>query len=211
MLILGLTGSIGMGKTTAAGAFRRFGVPVHDADAAVHQLMSFGGAAVPLISGAFPGVEVEGRIDRAKLGARVFNNLDQLRRLEEIIHPIVAAHKYQFIKTASRRRAPFVVLDVPLLFETGGDAACDAVVTVSAPEFVQARRVLARPGMDRRRLDQILEKQMPDVEKRRRSDFIVPTGLGRLESMRTIRKIINKISAWPARRWPPWVVRRSLR
>lgn len=211
MLILGLTGSIGMGKTTAANDFRWFGVPVHDADAAVHQLMSVGGAAVPLISRAFPGVEVGGRIDRAKLGARVFDNLDLLQRLEEIIHPMVATHKYQFIKSASRRRAPIVVLDVPLLFETGGDAACDAVVTVSAPDFVQTRRVLARPGMDQRRLDQILEKQMPDAEKCRRSDFVVPTGLGRFESMRTIRKIINKVSAWPARRWPPWIARRSLR
>ena len=103
------------------------------------------------------------------------------------------------------------MLDVPLLFETGGDAACDAVVTVSAPDFVQTRRVLARPGMDQRRLDQILEKQMPDAEKCRRSDFVVPTGLGRFESMRSIRKIINKVSAWPARRWPPWIARRSLR
>ena len=161
MLILGLTGSIGMGKTTAAGDFRRFGVPVHDADAAVHQLMSFGGAAVPLISGAFPGVEVEGRIDRAKLGARVFNNLDQLRRLEEIIHPIVAAHKYQFIKTASRRRAPFVVLDVPLLFvlelEYGGlftvnveDEVRGAVLLIECPRilFPFARNILADVSRD---------------------------------------------------------------
>ena len=209
MLIMGLTGSIGMGKTTAAHDFRRFGVPVHDADAAVHGLMSAGGAAVSPVSAAFPGVEAGGVIDRKKLGARVFGNADQLRNLEGILHPMVADHKRRFIKSASRRRVSLVVLDVPLLFETGGDAACDAVVTVSAPDFVQARRVLVRPGMDRDLLDQILAKQMPDAEKRRRSDFIVPTGLGRLESLRTIRKIIIEVSAWPARHWPPWVAGRQ--
>ena len=211
MLIVGLTGSIGMGKTTAGHDFRRFGVPVHDADAAVHQLMGVGGAAVSMVSAAFPGVETEGAIDRAKLGARVFGNIDQLKRLEGIIHPLVADHKCRFIKSASRRRVPLVVLDVPLLFESGGDASCDAVVTVSAPNFLQVRRVLARPGMCRDRLDQILEKQIPDAEKRRRSDFVVPTGLGRLESMRAIRKIINKVSTWPARHWPPWLARHQVK
>ena len=204
MLILGLTGSIGMGKTTAAHHFRRFGVLVHDADTVVHELMGLGGAAVPLVSAAFPGVEYRGAIDREKLGRRVFGHADHLRRLEGILHPMVSDHKRRFIKGAARRRAPFVVLDVPLLFETGGDAACDAVVTVSAPDFVQARRVLARPGMNRERLDSILAMQMPDEEKCRRSDFIVPTGLGRLESLRAIRKIIAVISLWPARHWPPW-------
>ncbi len=211
MLILGLTGSIGMGKTTTANEFRRLGVPVHDADAAVHQLMGVGGAAVSMVSAAFPGVEAGGAIDRGKLGARVFGNISQLHRLENIIHPMVAEHKCRFIKFAARRRVPLVVLDVPLLFEAGGDAACDAVVTASAPGFIQVRRVLARPGMDRARLDQILETQMPDAEKRRRSDFVVPTGLGRLESVRTIRKIINEVSTWPARHWPPWLARRPIK
>ncbi len=206
---MGLTGSIGMGKTTAAQGFRRFGIPVHDADAAVHELIGYGGAAVSQVSAAFPGVEAGGAIDRNKLGSEVFGNVDQLRRLEGILHPMVADHKRRFMKRASRRRVSLVVLDVPLLFETGGDAACDAIVTVSAPGSVQARRVLIRPGMDQERFNQILAMQTPDVEKRRRSDFIVPTGLGRLESLRTIRRIIVEVSSWPARRWPPWVAGRQ--
>ena len=211
MLILGLTGSIGMGKTTAAHDFRRLGLPVHDADATVHDLLGAGGSAVPAVSAAFPGVEGAGAIDRKRLGARVFGKTDELRRLEAILHPMVADNKSQFIKRASRRGAMLVVLDVPLLFETGGDAACDAVATVSAPDFVQAHRVLERPGMCRNRLDQILAQQMPDAEKRRRSDFVIPTGLGRLESLRTIRKIITKVSSWPARHWPPWSAGRQAR
>ena len=208
MLIIGLTGSIGMGKTTASRDFRRLGVPVHDADAAVHELMDRGGAAVAAVAAAFPGVEAEGAIDRARLGAAVFGAPAELKRLEAILHPMVGRHKREFLKRASRQRSSLVVLDVPLLFETGGDAACDAVVTVSAPDFVQATRVLARPGMTRERLDQILAKQTPDAEKRRRSDFVVPTGLGRLESLRTIRKILTEVSTWPARHWPPWAAGR---
>ncbi len=211
MLILGLTGSIGMGKTTAADDFRRFGFPVHDADTAVHDLLGAGGAAVSAVSMEFPGVERAGVIDRKRLGARVFGKTDELRRLEAILHPMVADHKHQFIKRVSRRGALLVVLDVPLLFETCGDASCDAVATVSAPDFVQAHRVLGRPGMSRNRLDHILAQQMPDGEKRRRSDFVIPTGLGRLESLRTIRKIITEVSTWPARHWPPWVAGRRAR
>ena len=204
MLILGLTGSIGMGKTTAAHDFRRLGLPVHDADAVVHDLLGAGGAAVSMVSAAFPGVEEAGAIDRKRLGAKVFGKTDELRRLEAILHPMVANYKYQFIKRASRRGVLLVVLDVPLLFETGGHTTCDAVVTVSAPDFVQAHRVLKRPGMCRNRFDQILAQQMPDAEKRARSDFVIPTGLGRLESLRTIRRIITEVSTWQARHWPPW-------
>lgn len=208
MLILGLTGSIGMGKTTASNDFRRLGVAVHDADAAVHELMAAGGAAVGAVAAAFPGVEAGGAIDRARLGAAAFGAPAALRRLEGILHPMVARHKRDFLKRASRRGDRVVVLDVPLLFETGGDAACDAAITVSAPEFVQAARVLARPGMSRARLERILDAQIPDAEKRRRSDFVVPTGLGRLESLRAIRKILAEVSTWPARHWPPWTAGR---
>ncbi len=208
MLILGLTGSIGMGKTTAAADFRRLGVPVHDADAAVHELMGAGGGAVAAVGAAFPGTEAGGAIDRAKLGAMVFGAPQELKRLETILHPMVGDHKRRFLKAGARRREAVVVMDVPLLFETGGETACDAVVTVSAPPFVQAARVLTRPGMTRERLAQILAQQTPDLEKRRRSDFVVPTGLGRLESLRTIRKILAEVSTWPARHWPPWAVGR---
>jgi len=208
VLILGLTGSIGMGKSTAADDFRRLGVPVHDADAAVHALLGPGGAAVAAVAAAFPGVEDAGLIDRKKLGALVFDNPDELRRLEAILHPRVARHKRRFLEIAARRKCPVVVLDVPLLFETGGERGCDAVITVSAPPFVQAARVLSRPGMSRERLDHILAQQTPDVEKRQRSDFVVPTGLGRLESLRTIRKILAEVQSWPARHWPPGPRRR---
>ena len=211
MLILGLTGSIGMGKTTTANDFRRFGALVHDADAVVHGLLAVGGAAVSPVLRAFPGVEVGNSIDRVKLGKRVFGDLKKLRRLESIIHPMVTEHKRLFIERASRQRAQLVVLDVPLLFETGGDAACDAVVTVSAPKFVQAQRVLARPGMDQNCFDQILDKQLPDAEKCRRSDFVVQTGLGRLKSLRMVRKIITEVSVWNPRRWPPWVAGRKVK
>lgn len=209
MLILGLTGSIGMGKTTAANDFRRLGVTVHDADAAVHDLMGPGGAAVAAVARAFPGVENGGAIDREALGGRVFGKPDELARLEAILHPRVGAHKAAFLKIQSRRGARIVVLDVPLLFEIGGEQYCDAVVTVSAPPFVQAARVLARPGMTRERLAQVLARQTPDVEKRQRSDFVVPTGLGRLESLRTIRTILTEVSTWPARHWPPWAAGRN--
>jgi len=208
MLILGLTGSIGMGKTTAANDFKRLGIPVHDADRAVHELMGRGGGAVDAVAQAFPGVELDGAINRRKLGAQVFDAPGELKRLEAILHPMVGAHKRNFLKCAARRGTGMVVMDVPLLFETGGEAACDAVITVSAPPFVQTARVLSRPGMTRKRLAQILGQQLADTEKRRRSDFVVPTGLGRLESLRTIRKIIAEVSTWPARHWPPWAAGR---
>ena len=204
MIILGLTGSIGMGKTTAANNFKRFGVPVHDADAAVHELMAVGGAAVPEIAAAFPDAVVDGAVDRQRLGAKVFDNKQALRQLEGILHPQVQAHKKRFLAVAARGGASAVVLDVPLLFETGGDKSCDAVITVSAPAFVQAARVLARPGMTPDKLKSILEHQMPDAEKRRRADFIVPTGLGRVESLRAVRTILDALRHRRGRHWPPF-------
>ncbi len=209
MLIIGLTGSIGMGKTTAATDFQRLGIFVHNADMAVHELMGNGGRAVRAVATAFPGVQEGGAINRTKLGDVVFRDTDRLRVLEAILHPMVLEHRSQFLMTASRYRRPMVVLDIPLLFETGGDLSCDAVVTVSAPTFVQYRRVLARPGMNKERLFQILAKQMSDKEKRRRSDFIVPTGQGRLVSFRSIRKIVLNISNLSPKHWPPWVAGRG--
>lgn len=207
MIILGLTGSIGMGKTTAAKNFRRLGVPVHDADAAVHELLGPGGAAVEDISKAFPKAVVDGVVDRQQLGASVFDDKRALRRLEGILHPRVQQHKKRFLGIMARADIPVVVLDVPLLFETGGDKSCDAVITVSAPAFIQAARVLARPGMTPEKLKSILARQMPDAEKRRRADFIVPTGLGRVENLRSVRKILRTVRHWRGRHWPPFPAR----
>ncbi len=191
MFILGLTGSIGMGKTTAANDFRRLGVPVYDADAAVHDLLKPGGAGVEPVSELFPKVIVDGGVDRAALGRAVFGDDEALGRLEAILHPMVRARQNQFLWIARLRRAPLVVLDVPLLFETGGDRNCDAVAVVTAPAFLQRIRVLKRPGMTAEKLDGILARQMPDMEKRRRADFIIHTGLGHAFSLRYIRHIID--------------------
>ena len=203
MLIIGLTGSIGMGKTTASQDFRRLGVPVHSADEVVHELMNVGGCAVSLVAAAFPGTDEFGAINRTVLGHIVFNDPQQRHKLEKILHPLVVKHRDRFLMFASRRRAKMVVLDVPLLFETSGDVNCDVVVTVSAPAFIQRQRVLARPRMDRDRFDKILASQITDLEKCRRSDFIVQTGLGRLESFRKIRMIVSRLSSWPSKQWPP--------
>jgi dephospho-CoA kinase len=176
MIILGLTGSIGMGKSTTAQMFRDAGVPVFDADAAVHAL--YRGAAVAPVEAAFPGVTRDGAIDRVLLAARVLADPEALHRLESIVHPLVAAERRTFLDTARRDGAPVVVLDIPLLFETGGEAAVDAVAVVSAPESVQKARVLSRPGMTPERFSAILAKQVPDTEKRRRADFVIETGEG---------------------------------
>jgi dephospho-CoA kinase len=207
MIILGLTGSIGMGKTTAANNFKSLGVPTHDADAAVHSLLVKGGDAVAEIEKTFPGVVHNGAVDRQRLGAIVFDDDVALHRLESILHPQVARHKHRFLAHAARAGARVVVLDVPLLFETGGEKNCDGVVTVSAPAFVQTARVLARPGMTQEKLKAILARQMPDAEKRRRADFIVPTGLGRVENLRAIRKILSSVRYWRGRHWPPFPAR----
>jgi dephospho-CoA kinase len=191
MKILGLTGSIGMGKSTAAAMLRRLGVPVHDADATVHRLLAKGGAAVPAIEAAFPGVVVEGAVDRHELGRQVFGQPAQLRRLEAILHPLVRRAETAFLKRHRRRRTPLVVLDIPLLFETGGERRCDKVVVVSCPAFLQAQRVLGRPGMSVAKLAAILAKQMPDADKRRRADFVLPTGAGKLPVLRGLRRIVT--------------------
>ncbi|WP_029351741.1 dephospho-CoA kinase [Bosea sp. 117] len=173
---LGLTGSIGMGKSTTAALFREFGVPVHDADAAVHAIYEAEGVAP--VEAAFPGVAVEGRIDRARLGTQVFGDDAAMKRLEAIVHPLVRAREAAFLVGAARDGAPIAVLDIPLLFETGARERVDAVVVVSAPESVQRARVLARPGMTDEKFAAILTRQMPDSEKRRRADFIIDTGSG---------------------------------
>ncbi len=211
MIILGLTGSIGMGKTTAAENFRRLGVRVHDADAAVHRLLGKGGGAVDAVERAFPGTVTAGAVDRRRLGAAVFADDAALERLEAILHPLVAASRDRFLALAARAGASVVVLDVPLLFETGGERHCDAVVAVSAPAFIQRQRVLVRPGMTADKLDAILARQLPDGIKRRRADFIVPTGLGRVENMRSVRTILETVRLWRGRHWPPFPVRARTR
>jgi len=191
MLVLGLTGSIGMGKSTAAAALRRLGLPVHDADAAVLRLMERGGAAVQAVAEAFPGVEADGAIDRGRLGAQVLGNDAAMKRLEAILHPLVRAEAHRFLATQARARRPLAVLDIPLLFETGGDALCDAVIVVSAPPFIQRARVLRRPGMTEEKFQAILARQMPDAQKRRRADFVVQTGLNRAHSLRQLTGIVR--------------------
>jgi len=184
--IVGLTGSIGMGKSTAAHALRGLGIPVHDADAEVHRLLREDAATIQAVEAAFPGVVRDGAVDRAALGRRVFGDPAALKQLETILHPRVGEAEKRFLQRARIARAPVVVLDIPLLFETGGDDRCDAVVVVSAPPFVQAGRVLHRPNMTRERLAAILARQMPDAQKRRRADFIIPTGLDRRTSLRAL-------------------------
>ncbi len=190
MVILGLTGSIAMGKSATAQMFRRLGVPVHDSDAEVHKLMARGGAAVAAVEAAFPGVVKNGAVDRAALGQRVFGKPNELQKLEAILHPLVGKSREQFRRRHIARGTPVVVYDIPLLYEVGADALCDAVVVVSAPKFLQRQRVLRRPGMSAERLKSILARQMPDADKRRRADFVVPTGLGKAETLRHIKQIV---------------------
>ena len=191
MIALGLTGSIGMGKTTAAVSFRRIGVPVFDADVAVHRLLAGGGAAVEEVETAFPGVVRGDGVDREELGRRVFGDAGALEKLEGIVHPKVGAARARFIRLAGSRGERLVVLDIPLLFETGGEAECDFICVVSAPRFVQASRVLGRPGMTPEKLASVLARQMPDAEKRRRADFVVQTGNGKRHSLRRIGSIVT--------------------
>ncbi|PBB66975.1 dephospho-CoA kinase [Mesorhizobium sp. WSM4312] len=176
MIVLGLTGSIGMGKSTTAKMFAEAGVPVHDSDEAVHRLYS--GAAAPLIEAAFPGTVVDGVVDRVKLGARVLGDAAALKRLEAIIHPLVRADADAFLARHRNAGESIAVLDIPLLFETGGRGRVDKVVVVTAPAEIQRQRVLARPGMTEEKLAAILAKQVPDEEKRRLADFVIDTGQG---------------------------------
>lgn len=200
MRILGLTGSIGMGKSVAANTFRRLGIPVHDADAAVHRLTVPNGPAIPAIAKAFPGVVKGGVLDRKALGAKVFADKQQLRRLEKILHPLVRAKERRFLNFNRRKR--LVVLDIPLLFETKGERRCHAVMVVTTSAAIQRQRVMRRPGMTEERFANILKNQMPDAEKRRRADFVVLTGDGFRSTLRhalAIAKHLGK-GRWPRRR-----------
>ena len=198
MFILGLTGSLGMGKSATAKMFAEEGVPVHDADAAVHRL--YDGEAVAAIEAAFPGTTGGGKVDREKLGKRVLGDDLAMKRLEHIVHPLVRQARERFLADAERNGTKVAVLDVPLLFETGGDASCDAVVVVSAPADVQRARAFERPGMTEQKLGAILGKQTPDVEKRRRADFVVDTSKGFDAARAQVRDILKAIAKMPKRR-----------
>jgi len=182
-----------MGKSAAADMFRRMGVPVHDADEAVHRLLGRGGRAVVAVEAAFPGAAREGAVDHEFVAKQVFGDKEALRRLESILHPLVRIDQQTFLSRAARRGDRLVILDVPLLFETGGDEICDAVAVVSAPLFIQTERLLRRPGMTRDRIKAIRDLQMSDDEKRRRADYVIPTGLGRDFTMRRIGRIVDTL------------------
>lgn len=193
MIILGVTGSIAMGKSTACALLRAQGVPVHDADATVHRLFARGGAAVAPLAAAFPGVVVDGAVDRARLGARVLGDGAALARLEAIVHPLVRAHERAFLAAQRRLGRAVVALDIPLLFETGAEKRCDAVVVISAPPFLQRQRALRRAGMTAAKLSAILARQMPDAAKRARADYVVPSGLGRAVTWRALARVLKDV------------------
>lgn len=195
--ILGLTGSIGMGKSTTADMFRRSGVPVHDADHCVHQL--YRGRAVPLIEAEFPGTVAAGAVDRTRLSAAVLGRPEALKRLEAIIHPLVREAEEAFVARCRSAGTGLAVLDIPLLFETGGQARCDAVLVVTAPAAIQAERVLRRPEMTPEKLAAILARQMPDAEKRRRAHFLVDTSRGLVEAQRQLGSILRALAGRPGR------------
>ncbi|BAM86232.1 dephospho-CoA kinase [Bradyrhizobium oligotrophicum S58] len=198
MRVLGLTGSMGMGKSTTAKLFAEAGVPVYDADATVHRV--YEGEAAPTIEAAFPGTTVDGRVDRAKLSAKVVGDPAAIRRLEAIVHPMLRSYHQSFLDDAERSGVPVAVVDVPLLFETGGDKRVDAVVVVSTSPELQRQRILARGTMTEEALDALLARQMPDAEKRARADFVVDTSNG-LDPVRTrIRDILAEVVKMPQRR-----------
>jgi dephospho-CoA kinase len=198
MIILGLTGSIGMGKSTTAKLFAEAGVPVYDADAAVHRL--YEGEAAPAIEAAFPGTTVDGKVDRARLSALVVHDPSAMRQLERIVHPMLGASRKRFLDEAERSGAPVAVVDVPLLYETGGENRVDAVVVVTTSPEIQRERILARDNMSGEKLDAILARQLPDSEKRKRADFVVDTSHG-LEPVRArIRDILDDAVKLPQRR-----------
>lgn len=201
MIVLGLTGSIGMGKSTTAKMFVEAGVPVHDSDAAVHHL--YAGAAAPLVEAAFPGTTVDGAVDRARLSSAVLGNPSAIKRLEQIVHPLVRADADAFVEDNRGRGSPLVVLDIPLLFETGGGNRVDKVVVVTAPADIQRQRVLARPGMTAAKFAAILANQVPDAEKRRRADFIIDTGKGMAAARWEVRRIIDALTSKAAQNPAP--------
>lgn len=198
MLLLGLTGSIGMGKSTTAKLFEEAGVPVYDADATVHKV--YEGEAVSAVEAAFPGSTANGKVDRQKLSAMVVNNAEAMKRLETIVHPMLRSHQQRFLSDAERAGASVAVLDVPLLFETGGEKRVDAVVVVTTTPEIQRERILARENMTPDKLDAILARQLPDAEKRKRADFVVDTSHG-LDPVRLrIREILDQVVKMPQRR-----------
>lgn len=199
MILLGLTGSIGMGKSTTARMFADEGAVIWNADQAVHDLYAAGGAAVGPIGEAFPGVVVDGAVDRTRLAEALGRDETAFRRLETIVHPLVAAGRIDDLAAARRRGVKLAVLDIPLLFETGGDRAVDAVVVVTADADIQAARVLARPGMTRERFEAILARQTPDAEKRRRAHFVIDTGEGLEAARDQVRRIVHTVLS------PDWV------
>jgi dephospho-CoA kinase len=194
--VLGLTGSIGMGKSATADLFRRLGVPVHDADAAVHAL--YRGRAAPLIGRAFPGTVADGVVDRRKLADVVLNDADKLKQLEGIVHPLVREEEENFLAKVAVTSS-FAVLDIPLLLETGGNRRCDAVLVVTAPPSVQHARVMARPGMTEETFNAILRKQMPDAQKRARAHFLVDTSRGFASAEAQVRSILACLAGRPGR------------
>ena len=198
MIILGLTGSIGMGKSTTAKLFAEAGVPVYDADATVHIL--YEGEAAPAIEAAFPGTTVDGKVDRNRLSAQVVHDSAAIKRLEQIVHPMLGASRQKFLDDAEQSGAPVAVVDVPLLFETGGEKRVDAVVVVTTTPEIQRQRILARDNMTPEKLDAILARQLPDAEKRKRADFVVDTSHG-LDPVRArIRDILAQAGKMPQRR-----------
>ena len=197
MFILGLTGSISMGKSTTARLFAEAGVPVHDADAAVHRL--YDGEATPAIEAAFPGTTAGGKVDRQKLAARVLDDAAAIKRLEEIVHPLVRESEQRFLAASAAQAARVVVLDIPLLFETGSDARVDAVVVVSAPPEVQRARALERPGMTAAKLGAIMAKQMADSEKRARAHFVVDSSRGIDSARAQVHGILRAVASLPGR------------
>jgi dephospho-CoA kinase len=196
--VLCLTGSLGMGKSTAAKFFAEAGVPVHDSDAVVHAL--YEGEAVAAIEAAFPGTTSDGKIDRNKLAEKVIDDKAALTRLEAIVHPLVAMAREKFLADAQARGAPVVVLDIPLLFEIGGSSSCDAVVVVSAPAEIQRARAFARPGMTEDKFAALLAKQVPDAEKRARADFIVDSSQGLDHARAQVHDILKAIAKMPRKR-----------
>ena len=193
MIVLGVTGSIAMGKSTVSTMLSHLNNPIHDADKTVHELMDMNGKAYYEIAKSFPAaVQVTG-IDRAKIGREVFGNPKKLKELENILHPLVREARDKFIRQQNRYKSRLVILDVPLLYETGGDKDCDKVVVVSAPYFIQRQRALARQGMTQTKFNDILKRQLPDREKRRRADAVIPTGLGKAHTYRVLKRLIRDL------------------
>ena len=194
MIVLGLTGGIGMGKSTAAAAFRRARIPVFDADAAVHRMQARGGRAVRAIAAAFPATVRDGAVDRAALRQAVLGRPDALKRLEDILHPMVRLEARDFVSRARRHGSRAVVLDIPLLLETGSDYRVDLIIVVSAPRAVQLHRIRGRRRMSDADIEAVIARQMPDAEKRRRADIVIRTGLSRNASLRALNRVIREVA-----------------